>query len=283
MAKVCRVDAFYVGFFRGDKTIAFPYNFDGQEYDIPEQLNYSEQGMCAWILKHKRPYFYPQDNGVLLRNGQNFGDVSRISADAIVIPLFESSSTEMRVVGMASVQSYEANSYNRESAQAFQWLAKSVMTVLLRNREDTINRHELGVDDRFDFQDPISAIVEEISFKIESLRKEAQEVRRTAREVNVESLEAALDRFCASCERIQTDTMELLMAPTVPDSDPFNQLTKRQKEVAKLIARDYTNEQIAASLKIAPETVKTHVSKIIGKFGVRQRDGVAAKLGRHIT
>lgn len=279
MTKLCRVDAFYIGFYRDNRTITFPYNFDEQNYDAPERLNYGEHGLCAWILRNKKTYFYAQDQGSLLKNGQNFGDVSRLSCDAIVIPMFEPSDSELRVVGMASIQSYKPNTYNQEIAHAFQWLAKSVMTVLLRNREDAINRRDLGFDERIEFhKDPIAAVVEEISFKLERLRKEAQEIHQKVRSGDMVSAEKLLDKFTINCEQIQTDTMEFLTMRINPESNPFNDLTPRQKQVATLIAQGLSNEEIALRLKIKLETVKTHVSDVLGKFGVRQREGVITTL-----
>ena len=48
-------------------------------------------------------------------------------------------------------------------------------------------------------------------------------------------------------------------------------LTPREWQVAELIARGYTNPQIAAELTITRETAKTHVSNILSKLGVRSR------------
>jgi DNA-binding NarL/FixJ family response regulator len=43
-------------------------------------------------------------------------------------------------------------------------------------------------------------------------------------------------------------------------------LTPRQQQVAWLIARGYTNHQIAQALTVSPETVKTHVHNVLEKF-----------------
>jgi DNA-binding NarL/FixJ family response regulator len=48
-------------------------------------------------------------------------------------------------------------------------------------------------------------------------------------------------------------------------------LTPRELEVFRLIAHGLTNAEIAAELVISHETVKTYVSRILAKLGVRDR------------
>ncbi len=52
-------------------------------------------------------------------------------------------------------------------------------------------------------------------------------------------------------------------------------LTDRQLEIARLIAGGQTNQQIAATLGIAPRTADTHVSAILRKLGLASRSQVA--------
>jgi DNA-binding NarL/FixJ family response regulator len=58
-------------------------------------------------------------------------------------------------------------------------------------------------------------------------------------------------------------------------SSPFTELTERELEVLRLIARGYTNQKIAESLVITVGTVKGHVSNILSKLHLADRTQAA--------
>jgi DNA-binding NarL/FixJ family response regulator len=51
----------------------------------------------------------------------------------------------------------------------------------------------------------------------------------------------------------------------------FDVLTEREREVMAEVAAGLSNEEIAGVLYLSPATVKTHVSRILAKLGVRDR------------
>ncbi len=55
------------------------------------------------------------------------------------------------------------------------------------------------------------------------------------------------------------------------ERDSYNDLTEREREILKLVAEGYTNNQIAEKLVISPKTVDTHRTHVMDKLNLHSR------------
>jgi len=89
------------------------------------------------------------------------------------------------------------------------------------------------------------------------------------------------DQLAASIKLVSTG--EALLAPTITRrlierfarpmaaSGALASLTSRETDVLKNLARGLSNAEVAADLHLSEATVKTHVTRLLGKLGVRDR------------
>ncbi|CAL9476114.1 response regulator [Streptomyces sp. enrichment culture] len=62
-----------------------------------------------------------------------------------------------------------------------------------------------------------------------------------------------------------------LKAPEVQARRRLDPLTDREREVLALVGRGLSNDEIGGRLLMSPLTAKTHVSRVMGKLGARDR------------
>jgi DNA-binding NarL/FixJ family response regulator len=63
--------------------------------------------------------------------------------------------------------------------------------------------------------------------------------------------------------------------PTPPPRPRIPELTEREREVLRLVSTGATNREIADALFIGEATVKSHISNILGRLGLRDRTQAA--------
>ncbi|MFC4126416.1 response regulator [Nocardia rhizosphaerae] len=71
--------------------------------------------------------------------------------------------------------------------------------------------------------------------------------------------------------RLIADVTRRRSVARTPAAPALNTLTPREREVLELVAKGLSNTEIAAALFVAEQTVKTHVSKVFSKLGLRDR------------
>jgi DNA-binding NarL/FixJ family response regulator len=57
----------------------------------------------------------------------------------------------------------------------------------------------------------------------------------------------------------------------MPDTSRLELLSDRERDVLALVGEGLSNQEIAERLYMSPLTAKTHVSRILQKFGARDR------------
>lgn len=116
---------------------------------------------------------------------------------------------------------------------------------------------------------------------------EARTVLAAAATAAAEAAEQALAVAAALDEALaQLETPDEVSAP---ESDPppnqrplgpLRELSRREQEVLALVARGYTNKNIAETLYVSPNTVKTHVASLLHKLDAETRTQLAAIVTR---
>ena len=75
----------------------------------------------------------------------------------------------------------------------------------------------------------------------------------------------------AVTRRLISEFARLRPHPAAPPTDRLATLTPRETQVLRLVAEGLSNPEIAARLVVTEETVKTHVSRVLAKLGLRDR------------
>ncbi|TDC23739.1 response regulator transcription factor [Kribbella albertanoniae] len=100
-------------------------------------------------------------------------------------------------------------------------------------------------------------------------------LKRSGPTLLIEAVRAAMSGDTLISPQVTVRLLEQLRGPAVRRGSAVP-LTRREEEVASLVARGLSNGDIAAELFISTGTVKTHVASIQRKVGAANRVGIAA-------
>ncbi|WP_433338241.1 response regulator [Spirillospora sp. CA-294931] len=99
-------------------------------------------------------------------------------------------------------------------------------------------------------------------------------LKRSGPALLIEAVRAALAGDALISPQVTLRLLTHLTTPA-PAGPPTADLSARELDIVRLVARARTNAEIAADLVIAPSTVKTHLANIQRKLGARNRVAIA--------
>lgn len=279
------VDAFFVGLYSGDRVLFIPYvHADGRDRGA-DTSRYGQHGLSAWVRASARPYRFADDNGQMIHKGAPMGD-SRPSADAIAVPMFDLDNGQ--VVGMLNAQSYAAGSFDDVFVTGMEWLAKALVVALGGRSLDAQRADLYGDFPELDTGRPLSVVdlldaasdrFDDVADLVDDLHERLDDRPIDGTQaMPLTDLVARLDDIQIECRRAAAQlTMMAVRATDQGQRErPGATLTGRELEIAELIATEsLSNGELARRLTISEKTVKTHVSNILTKLGIRQRSELA--------
>jgi len=85
----------------------------------------------------------------------------------------------------------------------------------------------------------------------------------------IRTVHAGTSVIAASATRELFENFDSHVATVVPEE--FEKLTSRERDIFVLAARGLSNSEIATTEFLSEATVKTHISRVLGKLGLRDR------------
>ncbi|MFD7029250.1 response regulator [Streptomyces sp. NPDC059917] len=102
-------------------------------------------------------------------------------------------------------------------------------------------------------------------------------LKRSGTTLLIEAVRAAMAGDTLISPSLTVRLLKHLHRPARPEAGrPVEALTERETEIARLVAKGFTNAEIGTELFISAGTAKTHVANIQRKLDSRNRVGIAA-------
>jgi two-component system, NarL family, response regulator LiaR len=104
------------------------------------------------------------------------------------------------------------------------------------------------------------------------------------KDVSAEELINAVRRAVAGQPSLSPEAAQVLIRNVSEPSQPYLEMTSREKEILALMVEGLSNNEIAERLFVSQSTVKFHVSNILSKLGVTGRtEAVALAVKHHLV
>jgi NarL family two-component system response regulator LiaR len=104
------------------------------------------------------------------------------------------------------------------------------------------------------------------------------------KDVSAEELINAVRRAVAGQPSLSPEAAQVLIRNVSEPSQPYLEMTSREKEILALMVEGFSNNEIAERLFVSQSTVKFHVSNILSKLGVTGRtEAVALAVKHHLV
>jgi DNA-binding NarL/FixJ family response regulator len=277
---VMKADAFLVALFRDEDHVLFAYQYDGAIYALPGVRKMNPDGPTGWVYASKRSYTYSLDGGEVLNRGVSWGEEDRPSLDALFVPMRRTNSDE--IIGVVSAQAYTAGSYGKTELAALEWLTELLARILSAEDEQRYLIRSLDYRRSSPGRTATKAITDLVIERVDVVRRSAVRLAE-ALENDGHALVDSAREVVRECERLQIDSAELEFDDYRESAYRFGTLSRREREVGRLLAEGLTNDEIRARLHIELPTVKTHVGSILKKYGAHQRSTVAAEISAYLA
>jgi DNA-binding CsgD family transcriptional regulator len=151
--------------------------------------------------------------------------------------------------------------YSLRAARELDWLAVALLsTLLFRVQSDNPDVIVIAAGEAFLAQASNRRALQQVFTETPAVLLAAEP---NAAMVRNAAISATIAGFAVTLPRASSGVGEVMRIT--------EDLTTREVEVLRLMARGQTNKQVAAQLKISEHTAKFHVSSVLSKLGARTR------------
>jgi DNA-binding CsgD family transcriptional regulator len=276
MQKITTVDAFYVAEFVGENSVHYHHQYDGDVFDLPGSHSVRPGGVAAWVRRNRRTYRFSEDDGHLLNAGFPFGEIDKVSRDALVAPVF--GGEHEAVVGLVSIQTYQPDCYGNVAVTVLEEVAGAFAAQLAHESLSSVAG--AGTD---------RSGGSFVSHTLTALGSVHDQVTRDLRRAQAgeDDLELALRSIKRRLEWLLSDLWARELHEHRRVAAWLAELTVRQRDLALLMGRRLgsdgrvpSNAELATAMGVSEATVKTHINAVLRVFDAEDKQDVAAAVWR---